>query len=133
MNRHDRRRARALKVGEMVSIDWGRCLSGDESEVTCFACGGEAEDWPWPEGLALFGLPEGSVLLGYGIALINRRGKTMPVPICETCFGDDTTSGHAIMREICGDMEFVDGGVATPEQVAKIANALTEKQSAVEH
>jgi hypothetical protein len=121
MNRHKRRRAKALKVGSVVNIHWGRCLMAGEAEVTCFACGGEAKDWPWLGGPAL---------LGYGLAEIHSGEATMQVPICEACFSSPD-GNDAVARKVFGapDMQITDGGYASPEEVA----ALAEKQSAVEH
>jgi hypothetical protein len=121
MNRRQRRRAKALKVGSVVNIHWGRCTL--VRPTPCSLRGEEARPWPWPNGQKEF---------GSGCAVIeqnDREGEMMV--LCEQCWSDD---GADIIRQAFGvNLKITDGGYATPEEVAEIAGALAEKQSAVEH
>lgn len=58
-------------------------------------------------------------------------GEGEMMVLCEQCWSDD---GADIIRQAFGvNLKITDGGYATPEEVAEIAGALAEKQSAVEH
>jgi hypothetical protein len=121
MNRHQRPRAKALKAGDVTYIHFGRCTLG--GPVPCFLCGEEAREWPCPEG------PRDPAA---GCAVIeqnDREGEMMV--LCEQCWSSD---GGDIIRQAFGvNLKIPEGGYATPEEVAEIAGALAEKQSAVEH
>jgi hypothetical protein len=123
MNRHERRaaRRRKVKVGDLLDISLGRCLmeKGNDPVPQCFVCGGAAATWPWPNG------PE---KLGYGWISVNGSDIRL---ICEACFNDE----NGIARKLLGapDMVITDGGVASPEQVREIADAMRERDDSNVH
>jgi hypothetical protein len=124
MNRHQRRRAKALKVGSVVGISLTRCTLA--APKPCFLCGEEAREWPWPDGRAAN---------ASGGAVVKRNdGRAVELMVlCEACWSSDECSDNIMRQAFGAGLEIAEGGYATPEEVAEIAGALAEKQSAVEH
>jgi hypothetical protein len=115
MNRHQRRRAAKLKVGDIVDGSVGRCLMNGETMPHCWLCHGPAPDWPWPGG---------PVKLGYGFARINGG---QPMPLCEACFNEYPEVSNRIARKVMGDMQIHECGEASAEHILEVAAALAEK------
>jgi len=74
MNRHQRRKA--ARLGDVVEVKVGRVVfdiqpGADTSKDVCYACGGSATAWPYPE----------RDCTAHGVASINGQ----VVLLCERC------------------------------------------------
>jgi hypothetical protein len=122
MNRYERRaaRSRKVKVGDIIlEIRRGRCLmtQGNDAVLQCFVCHGPATTWPDNDGTLRWGC-------------ISVNGDDIR-PLCEACFNDE----NGIARKLLGapDMVITDGGVASPEEVREIADAMRERDDSSVH
>ena len=122
MNR--RKRRKAMKLGQVITTSLGRGkLGGEPKYVECYACGGEAKEWPWQTGAA------------YGFVMIEGiEAEGIIRMLCEACHGRPDIS-DIIFRKITGasDCAIQQGGEATPEQVQEIAETIAEQDGRTKH
>jgi len=112
-NRCARRAPKARGFHLFVSI--GRCWIDEGVKPKCFACGNEAEDWPWPNGPAE---------LAHGYAQIGTGKQDYSVPICETCLNSADVD-DVIVRKVLNMAEF-----DISKGAEAIAAALSERYAA---
>jgi hypothetical protein len=81
---------KAFKVGDVCNIAFGRVTLADGSRLyRCFACGGEAAAWTWPDGK-----------VAHGIVDIQGPGVHRQKLICQACYDDGDTAGTMIMKKV---------------------------------
>jgi hypothetical protein len=131
MNRHDRRRAKALKGAALIFVSFGRAerLVRNKATCTCITCGGEANDWPVGDDPALLACGLAEVRRGKETAeFCHEREMLTSLPLCEACYGSRRAeTGDNLIREVFGDdVEF-----GEPFEVSEeVAEAMMDKPSA---
>jgi hypothetical protein len=123
MNRHERRAAQRERRAEqatkvkgkgVVFLDWGTLLPGDPNyaqPVNCYLCAA-------PHAARDF-------------VRIENKSKTDFFALCGACFKARDRGDTGVLRKYLAapDIEIIEGGEATTEQVLAIA----EKQDVTEH
>jgi hypothetical protein len=113
MNRHNRRKFKKSRVGDLVLIDYGQLLPRNQNHrqpINCYVCGATHQ--------------------ALGFARIEFRQSTTAVPLCSPCLASGERS-DAVVRKFLNapELRIDEGGEATTEQVMAVA----EKQDTTEH
>lgn len=108
MNRHERRKARKLRIGEAIFIDHGTLDKRDRNfgtRVICYVCDARH--------------------LALNFARIRTQTDTTDVPLCPACFASNDMTNDVLRKFLnAPDMTIEEGGKATLEQI----DALAERQ-----
>lgn len=108
MNRHERRKARKLRIGEAIFIDHGTMDKRDRNfgtRVICYVCDARH--------------------LALNFARIRTQTDTTDVPLCPACFASNDMTNDVLRKFLnAPDMTIEEGGKATLEQI----DALAERQ-----
>jgi hypothetical protein len=108
MNRHERRKAHKLGIGEAIFMDHGTLDIRDRNfgrRVICYACGARH--------------------LALNFARIRTQADTTDVPLCPACFASNDMPNDVLRKFLnAPDMTIEEGGNATLEQI----DALVERE-----
>jgi hypothetical protein len=112
-----------MNKGDVIYISLGRCRVTKGVRVYCFACGREAQDWPW----------EGPVPFAHGIVDVQTPDKHRQEILCRQCH-ENPGINDILIRKLTGlSLKIDEGGEKSPEEVAEISDALKQSDKSTSH